>query len=223
LQYWYRQLIQIISLIYYIYIVLIIGFVPAIISIFKEKSNSLKAVSPFLWLTAFASLYELIISLLLRLDVSFWLIFYEVISFVFLSFFYIKTFNRQFFKIIFSFYCLIIFGLLFFLFLRDKHNNLELQVYTSPIILIMVLVFTFLWFRKIYLAMEIPILFKESSFYYISAFFLYYTSTFFLFLLSDFLFRSDPTSFSDYWILNVVATFIFRILLSIGVWMEPRK
>src|SRR5690606_10662021 len=73
-----------------------------------------------------------------------------------------------------------------------------------------------LWIRKLFIEMTIPNLWKNAKFHFVSGFLLYYTSTFFFFLLSDMI--SLNSNFYDYWMVNIIAAFIFRILLSIGTW-----
>ncbi len=88
---------------------------------------------------------------------------------------------------------------------------------TKTITPLFVIMGSTLWVRKLFIEMSVPNLWKSSQFYFVSGFLLYYTSTFFLFLLRDSM-LSVNSDFYDYWLVNIIAALIFRILLSFGAW-----
>lgn len=75
----------------------------------------------------------------------------------------------------------------------------------------------YLWFKSLFKNVEILNLWKHDNFYFVSAFFIYYFTTFLLFLFGNVVF--DISIYAvGYWLVNIIATLILRILLIAGVW-----
>lgn len=84
-------------------------------------------------------------------------------------------------------------------------------------IIIMVLIFSLKWFKELFEKTEVPDLWSNGNFYFVSGLLIYYSATFVLFMLSSFLIEVSQ-HFYDYWLVNVIATLFLRIMLSLGVW-----
>lgn len=208
-----------------LYITLFTGIVPIIQTLLsRNRSNKIGPIKPFLYLTAISSLYEIIFTIILRKDVTIWFTIYDILEFYLIFYFFYKL-NRSKYRFIFLifliFYSVVIVPNTFFI-SKSIHNFLNVQAILSGGITAFVFVMTFVWFRDIFKKMEIPSLWNNPDFYYISALFIYHSTTFFLFLLSDVILNIDSETFMDYWLLNVIATLVLRILLIIGVWKTPR-
>ncbi|HEX8576205.1 MAG TPA: hypothetical protein VF677_07925, partial [Flavobacterium sp.] len=70
--------------------------------------------------------------------------------------------------------------------------------------------------------MDVHNLWQSDTFYFIAGLIIYYASTIFLFLSSIFIYNSN-LYFYDFWLVNIIATLILRVLLSIGVWKMKRS
>jgi len=64
--------------------------------------------------------------------------------------------------------------------------------------------------------MEVEKFWNLPNFYFISAIIMYYSSTLLLFSLGNFIYTG--TELYEYWWINILATLILRIMLTIGTW-----
>jgi hypothetical protein len=209
-----------------LYITLLAGLIPVTaLVLLRNKTSRIGPIKPFLYLTAVSSLYEIIFSLILRKDVTIWFTIYDTLEFLLIFYFFFKL-NFPKYKIFFLvsiiLFVILIIPNIFFI-SESIHHFLNVQAIFSGAITFFIFVMTFLWFKGIFKKMEIPSLWNNPDFYYISALFIYHATTFFLFLLSDVILKIDAEKFMDYWLLNIIATLILRILLIIGVWKTPRR
>lgn len=209
-----------------LYITLLLGVVPVIqILLLGNRRNNIGPIKPFLYLTTVSSLYEIIITIILKKDVKIWFTIYDIIEFLLIFYFFLKLNFPKYRVILWTFFGLSLFLIIPNVFQINKsiHHFLNVQALFSGGITVFVFIMTFLWFRDIFKKMEIPSLWKTPDFYYISGLFIYHSTTFFLFLLSDVILNIDSEMFMDYWLLNIIATFILRTLLIIGVWKTPHR
>lgn len=209
-----------------LYTALFAGLIPvAVLLILNIKSKKAGPIIPFLYLTAISSLYEMLFTLYLKIDSTLWFTVYDILAFSAMFYFFYKI-NYPKYRILF------ITGILLFTVLiipnifsinKSVHHFLNVQSLFSGAITAFIFVMTFLWFIDIFKKMETPNLWSVPDFYYVSALFIYYSSTFFLFLLSDVILSNDSGKLMDYWLLNIIATLVLRILLITGVWKTSRK
>lgn len=209
-----------------LYTTLLLGIIPVIqILLYRNRRYNTGPIKPFLYLTAISSLYEIIFTILLQKDVTIWFIIYDTLEFLLIFYFFFKL-NFPKYKIFFLIF-LIAFAIFvipsIFFINKSIHHFLNAQALFSGITTLLIFTMTFLWFRDIFKKMEIPSLWSNPEFYFISALFIYHSTTFFLFLLSDIILNIDAEKFMDYWLLNIIATLILRILLIIGVWKTYRR
>lgn len=184
----------------------------------RKQKWRMEAIFPFIVLTFMAALYERIGTELLGLDIAYWFQIYTFLEFLALVCYYWKLMRLKMRSLFAS-----LFGLLFILFymlslfwIASDNKFISLMISQVPII-IMVLIFSLKWFKELFEKTEVPDLWSNGNFYFVSGLLIYYSATFVLFMLSSFLIEVSQ-HFYDYWLVNVIATLFLRIMLSLGVW-----
>jgi len=199
----------------FFYIVLSAGGIPLLLMFIRGNAFKFKmAGTPFIWLTAFATVYEFIGTIVLEISSNYWFQLYSLLEFAAIYYFYFKLIQPKF-NLFFK-GTLLLFLLSYILSFLPNGHFIAGSI-NKTITPLFVITSSTLWIRKLFMEMSIPNLWKNSEFYFVASFLLYYTSTFFFFLLSDSIFNLN-TNFYDYWLVNIIAALIFRILLSIGAW-----
>lgn len=206
----------------FLYTALFVGILPLLVLFSKKRAFILnEPIIPFVWITAIATLYELIGSIILKINIDYWYQIYSPLEFLTVFYFYFKLFEPRF-KTVFYFFLfllVIIYGISFY-FLTRYSSFIALALNTIPLTLF-VLLGTFWCVRDLFRSDEIQNLWQNPTFYFVSAFYIYYLVTMPLFLMSSFIFDSN-LYFYDFAIVNIMATLILRILVTIGVWeMKP--
>lgn len=209
------------------YIALFLGFIPLLLLFLQGRvSDRNHPVVPFVWLTAIASGYELIGTILLKTNTAYWFQLYSLLSFLSLHYFFsrlLKPFYKTVFRVSLILF-IIIYCISFFYWGED--SKLVPSSINRTFISAFVLIFSIVWFKNQFTKLEnlnpfekieMPNLWQSDAFYFVSGLAVYYSTTFSLFLLSSFIFNSKLYS-NDFWFVNVLATLIFRIFLIIGVW-----
>jgi hypothetical protein len=200
------------------YIALFIGVLPLFFLFVKKRAfDKSHPVVPFLWLTAIASFYEFFGSVLLKINTSYWFQLYPFLSFLLLYYFFfnlLKPDYKYLFRVFFILF-IIVYGISFY-FWSDNDRFVSSAINRSSIT-IFVFTFASLWFKNVFEKMDIPNLWQNDMFYFIVGLTFYYSSTIFLFLSSIFILNSN-LYFYDFWLVNVIATLVLRILLCLGVW-----
>lgn len=200
------------------YIALFIGVLPLFLLFVKKRAfDKNHPVVPFLWLTAIASFYEFFCSVLLKINTSYWFQIYPFLSFLSLYYFFfhlLKPDYKHFFRIFFILF-IVVYGISFY-FWSDNDRFISSAINRSSIT-IFVFTFASLWFRNLFEKMDVPNLWQKDILYFIVGLTIYYSSTIFLFLSSIFILNSN-LYFYDFWLVNVIATLVLRILLCLGVW-----
>lgn len=184
----------------------------------RKQKWRMEAIFPFIVLTFMAALYERIGTELLGLDIAYWFQIYTFLEFLALVCYYWKLMRLKMRSLFAS-----LLGLLFILFymlslfwIASDNKFISLMISQVPII-IMVLIFSLKWFKELFKKTEVPDLWSNGNFYFVSGLLIYYSATFVLFMLSSFLIEVSE-HFYDYWLVNVIATLFLRIMLSLGVW-----
>lgn len=203
-----------------LYFVIIFGTAPLLYFLVAKRQYSiqLKAILPYVTLTFFSSLYELIGTLTLGWNVSYWFIIYNILSFFCVFYFYYHLLQKQFSKL----FLLIL--ALFFIFSIFLSINFRIEdffvvcSYLDTFITFFILFFTIIWFRKLINDAHIDNLLDSSNFYFISGLILYFCGTLFLFLFANHLYKIDSEMFQSYWALNIILNLILRFLLLVGLW-----
>ena len=193
-----------------LYLTMAFGVLPLFFYLWKKRSNKpvLPEIAPLLWLVAFSSVYEFVATLYLKINSDYWFRAYLLLEFCCLFYFFFRLLKGRF-RPLFWFFA--IGYLLFFLYLLTlwgKTKALETDSYLSVVEFLLVFVCAILWFRQVFLDLEVENLAKSQGFYVISGFVLYFAGTFFLFLIGS----------EEYWQLNIIMCLVMRILITIGIW-----
>ncbi|MFT3794873.1 hypothetical protein [Flavobacterium sp.] len=175
---------------------------------------------PFILLLALSTVYELVFTLLLQRNVNFWFSFYLLLEFYTLSYFFLKLLGHKILWTIFSTAYLVLFAALYFF--RNDHNELVLDGYLSAFTLVCMLVYSIMWLLKIVQQPTEKSLGGNPLFYYIGGMLLYLTGTLFLFLMGHVIYLKSRSDFQYFWLLNVGFSFLFRILIIIGIWKDRK-
>ena len=200
------------------YVALFIGIIPLLILILKKRAFDFKEpIAPFVWLTALATLYELVGTVLLKLNTAYWFQIYSFLEIVTLGYFFFKLFQPKYKTVFQVFLVLLIVAYCVSFFFWGEKSKLIPNAINKTSVTLFVLAFSFLWYKTLYGKREIYNPLQQSVYYFVLGFSIYYAGTFFLFLLSSPIFNSN-LYFYNYWLVNILATFILRILLITGVW-----
>ena len=209
---------------YYIllYTALFVGILPIVMLFIKKRAFVFsEPIIAFIWLTFVATLYELIGTLIFKINVDYWFQIYFLLEFLAVFYFYFKLFQPRFKTIFLLFFALlsVTYGISFY-FLTEYSSFIALALNKTPLTFF-VLFGSFWWVRDLFRSDEIQNLWQNPTFYFVSAFYIYYLVTMPFFLMGSFIFNSN-LYFYDIAIVNIITTLILRILLTIGVWkMKP--
>lgn len=205
-----------------IYFALLLGLVP--IAFFYVKgsnkfSSQAKSFLPFLYLTAIASLYEFFGSIVAGLDVAIWFRLYGLLEFVALLYFFCKVLDANIHWLLYGLAIIFALEFIFFLFFGDVNEELLIDSILNCTTYCLIIASVMYYFVKRFdmLHFQRAVL-DWAVFCFMAGTLLYYSSTFFLFLMAHSVLTSSPGSFADYWVLNVVATIVFRTVLIFGIW-----
>ena len=207
---------------FYFYTILYLGIIPLIILLFRKKALDFKEpIVPFIWITAIASIYEILNTKVFLVNASYWFQIYPLLEIIGLYFFFSKVFKEKHKSVIklFVIILLIIYSSSFLLW--NSYINLQSHSLNKSFITLFVLLGCFTWFKNLFKNIEVENLWSLPSFYFISAFFMYYSSTILLFSLGNFIYSSKEMF--DLWWVNLLASLILRILLTIGTWKMKFK
>ncbi len=204
-----------------LYTTIYIGFILFVILIYKGIFfENYKHILPYIFLTAIASFYEGILTDFTNYHVhtKYWFLIYNFFEFFCVYFFFKKIIERIPNLYFFSF--LVIFLINFFLTItiRGFENGLFLNTIVTLPTTLFVLISSILWFKQRF---EINItddfLLSNPNFFIVTGLFFYQSSTFILFLLSDYIFKAN-LNLQSFWIINILACLILRLLLIISTW-----
>jgi len=197
------------------FLALFIGIVPLSILLWKRRAfdKNEPAIS-FIWVTAVATLYEFFGTEILKINTAYWFQLYSGLEMISLFYYFFHLYRLRYKKILYFFAVVLISTyLISFLYWNEEHKGLTLAVNTFSISLF-VFFFSFCYFKDLLDDTKID-LWKKPSFYYTVGLSIYHASTFLLFLFSSYFFKNGDY---NYWLVNIIATLILRILLIIGVW-----
>lgn len=184
----------------------------------RKQKWRMEAIFPFIMLTFIATLYEQIGTIWFQIDSSYWFQIYTFLDLLVLAYFYwrILEFKNKHIYVLTLGALFILFYLVSLFWITSDNKFTSLMISQIPIV-IMVLIFSFKWFKELFVKTEVPDLWSNGNFYFISGLLIYHSATFVLFMLSSFLIEVSQ-HFYDYWLVNVIATLFLRIMLSLGVW-----
>lgn len=205
--------------------VILFGVLPIAIY-YQVKENSkdeLHAIFPFLWVVGIASLYEFFGTIILKWDSKYWFIIYKVLAFFALHYFFYYLLKKKFKALFIVFVALFLLLFLYYLGCTAQLDFFTINSYFNALQTIIVLTFSILWIRRIFITLEVESLANAPNFYFISGLVIYYAGTVFLFLLSNLIFKTENSQFQDYWMLNIALNLVIRTLLILGIWKTRVK
>lgn len=180
----------------------------------KKQFSTGHGIVPFVWLTALATLYEFIGTVLLKVNTNYWFQIYSLLEFAAIYFYFFQLFKGKYKRNLITslavwtiIYCISLF------YWNSDSKVIPLAINSCSTSLF-VFLFSITYFKSL---IEVPDnhFWQKSTFYFVLAFSVYFASTLLLFLSSKFLFEFGKYG---YWLVNIVATLVLRILLILGVW-----
>lgn len=203
---------------------MLLGIIPSIFVLLKQnKIKGINSFYPMIFLISFGSIYEYVFTFKFQIDSIYWFRFYDLISFLFISYYFKSILEKGNYKYIYITNIIyIIFYFFLFIFWNTK-SSLHTSSYLSALQTVFILIFSILWFIDSFKKLEHDSLLKKPHFYFVSGLVLYYSGTIFLFLMSSVIFEKEKAFILEYWMLNIFFNFIFRVLLSVGIWKAVQK
>lgn len=204
----------------FINITLYSGIIPLIILLLKKIAFNFKEpIVPFIWVTAIASVYEIVSPEIFDVisALSYWFQIYPFLEIVGLYFYFSGIFKKKY-KTTINILLIISLVIYCFSFTLWENNETSLQSHSlnKSSITLCVLLGCSSWFKNLFKNTEEENLWNLPDFYFMSSILIYYSSTILLFSLGSFIYTA--VELYEYWWINILATLILRILLTIGTW-----
>ena len=202
-----------------------LGFLPLSLFFLLEKklNREIKLIFPFLFLTFFSSMYELVFTIFLKIDASVWFKIYPLFEFFILAHYFYKLLKGKY-KYMYFFFSLLYlacFGLI--VFQGKMYSFMDGDSYLQVIESVFIITAILLWMQYAFINLQQDSLLKYPHFYFISGLLFYFSGTLFLFLFGNLLLKKGNEEFLDSWMLNLFFIIAFRILLLIGIWKGRTK
>ena len=126
-----------------IYVVIFLGIIPSIFVLLKRnKIKYIHSYYPMIFLVAFGSIYEYVGTLILQISSVYWFRFYDLISFLFISYYFKSILEKSNFRYIYITNIIYI-TFYFFLFLFwDSKTNLQTGSYLSALLTILIFIYS---------------------------------------------------------------------------------
>ncbi|ODS83778.1 MAG: hypothetical protein BGO42_10865 [Flavobacterium sp. 40-81] len=206
---------------------LFIGFIPIVLFLIRKQKKRLSIqtlyLEPYVWLILISSVYELICTLIFKLNSDVWFRTYLLLEFMALFYFFFNVFKNRYRFLFYFFGAVFLLTFIGLLYVWNDWNNLKTDSYLSLIEAIFVYTFVILWFKDVFLNLTEQYLWNFPLFYFISGFIFYFSGTLFLFLMGDLIYESPEVIFEDFWVFNIILNIIKNIFLMIGIWKEQKK
>lgn len=204
-----------------------IGFIPLVLFLIRKRQRQLPPqaiyIGPFVWLTFLASAYELIGTLIFKLNSDIWFRAYLLPEFFVLFYFFWKVFEKRYRPLFYFFGTVFLLAFIGLLFVWNDWSHLKGDSYLSLIEAIFVYTFVILWFKDVFHNLSEQYLWNFPLFYFISGFIFYFSGTLFLFLMGDIIDQTPTLVFEDYWVFNLILMIIKNIFLTVGIWRTQKK
>ncbi len=202
--------------------VCLLGIIPLIVYLFNRNVTiETRYLLPLIFLTAFASLYEIVGTSIFQLRTKYWFRAYIFLEFYTVLYFYYKLLNFK--KILLGFGIIYLVAYIYLLFQwnTDKRglNDLPLNI----IVTLTVICSSFFWFIEVFKKLEDVPLYRRIEFYYISVLLIYFCATFLMFLMTDYIINNDSLELLYYWDIIVIFNALLRLTLIFTVWKARVK
>ena len=209
-------------MLYFIIFTVLYGLTPFFLHFFINRRVKNNYILPFTLVVFIASLYEFVGSFLLKINVEYWFLIYGMMAFIGIHYYFYYLLNKRF-RLFFTISAIIfIISYVSSIMLRLSEDFFIMKSLFKVYQTIIILVFSFLWFTKIFQELKSESLLQSSDFYYVSGLLIYYCGTVFLFLSASSIYATDQSKFQYYWLLNIILNFVIRTLLIVGIWKARR-
>lgn len=205
------------------YLAFAVGFLPVLLTIGVQKpvSDDIKALRPYAWLVLLGTLYELIITVWLRINHDLWWRVYSLLDFCTASYFFYVALPKKYSTLVkvvgLSFVAIVI------VITAVAGLGLESESYVAVPQALLTFLYVFIWFRDLFNRAAEKVIWQLPSFYFVAGSTIYMAATLFLFILIPIIWKNKIMPWSDAWLLNVVAVLFFRLMLTLGIWKAIRK
>lgn len=196
----------------------ILGYIPLIINSIrkrKDKNQFNKYISMYLYFIALASLYELVFSYYLKINVEIWFKVYSLLEFILILQIF-KTQKKGLNNFLYTFFTFLFISILTYVIFRipEKHFLFH-DALLNFVTFLLIISFSIVWFKNIIKSNE-SFLLNIPFFYFLSGLIIYYSGIIFLSIFSLAIINSNM-SINEYWIINIIFLIIHRIILIIMV------
>ena len=185
------------------------------------KNEEISYAGPFIWLIGFASLYEPIVTTMLRVDSRIWFRVYTLLEILAIYYFFRKLFKYKYRRLInvflFSYLAIFVWLLGWGFVMKNYANN----SYNLVVELIFVFTCTFIWLKDLFSDMKLESLWQSPTFYILSGFILYFSGTLIFFLMTDLVFTIREAR--KYSIINMALSFFLHLILLLAIWKGQKK
>ncbi len=177
----------------------------------------MKAIEPYMWLTALAGIYEVVVTKWLFVDSTAWFRIFSLLEVSTLLYFFNRIVSgfRPFFWISLLVY------MSAFTYMLIKFEEFDIQDADQVLVLIttlIVYVYGIGWFRQKFMHPKDESLLQSGTFYIISGLLIYFSATIFLFLSAKLIYHNHKELYMQYWTFNIFMVSLTRLIFTIGVW-----
>ena len=182
-----------------------------------HKSKEVRFAVPFIWLTAFASLYEPIVTTWLKVNAYFWFTVFGFMEFFCIHLFFKRAFGGRYKKMLTVF--LVVFSAAYVAVVARAFIVWEFpSMFPFTLLTVAFIVLcAVLWFKDVFSDMNIESLWQSPTFYFISCFLLVYLGSFSFFGMFD-LSTFSLQEVLKFAIIPVMFTYLQNLMLIIGIW-----
>lgn len=201
-----------------VYLTLWLGVVPLGVFILRVKTKN-KTYVPLLVLFLLASIYELIASFILKVNVISWFQIYSLLEFLSIYYLFKNLLIKRpkGYDLVFLGLFVVMYVYSFSFCFSESFTFLKAKSLNKAVLTLFVIVSSFLWVKQVFEQKNILKLYNEPSFYFVMGLFMYYSTTISLFVLSNSI-ANSTLYFQDYWSLNIISSLILRVVIIVGVW-----
>lgn len=203
---------------------IVFGFIPLAIFLLTRRDLSPETffMFPYILLVGVGGFFELLLTYFLKVDATYLFSIYTLLELPSIYYFFYKALypklGKGFSVIFISLYVLI--------WIVDicKFSGIAVsQPFATVYIILSVILLSIMWFRKVFIEFKIPILWKSTMFYFVSAILLYYSGTFFLFLMAEVIIEAKDLFILDFWFINITLSLLLKTILTIAIWQGRMK
>lgn len=211
---------------YIIYGAFAISALPLFFLRFRKISKSYKidllAIKPYLWLLFLGSFYELVFSILLKIETAYWFTAYTLLEFLMLWYFFSRILRGNYKSFFYISFLLVLAAFLITLYYWSIEFHSKLEGYLYVPISLFVFACVFLYYKLLFKKTHLVPIWKTPAFYFTNGLMIYFSVGVFVSLLIYDL-RIITGFFKKYWVIYIMVSYIMRIMMVIGVWKGTER